>query len=92
MCMSEDVWKRGVKCQLEEDGSSFTHMYNVYNIIQHLPEMRLNFNFSSQLMFHMIFLQLGFEQNLKIKGSKLKRLPCHYASNPDIVDWTHEYS
>jgi len=41
----------------------------------------------------MIFLQLGFEQNLKIKGSKLGKLPCHYQSSTYIdcgLD-THKY-
>ena len=30
-----------------------------------LPEVRLNFNFSSQLVFHITFSQLGFKQNLE---------------------------
>lgn len=51
---------------------------NIQSCLQfYSPEMRLDFNFSSELMFHVIFLQLRFKQNLKTCNFKQSSPNCN---------------
>ena len=44
--MPEDMWIRGVKLANPADNGSLIHKFLQFNI-NNIPEMRLNFNFSS---------------------------------------------